>query len=227
MDSNVEMVEKKRRAQSFDDDDDIVAADDLRNHEARAPRPAETLSSEITSHPEVIFRNHRFLMALVAIILGFAFVIGSFYIENEPFPPKNGESLSGGEMGENGQQPNANKLSHASGLLPSAKHQGKDWTKHHANKNSPIGASDSDHLNPSQDQNDQQEVLNWQQATVSFYNGKKYEVVKQMEHDKHAFTYVLKKIPASFTHVLFLPSRTTYQLLIFSSHTLQRGSNLF
>jgi hypothetical protein len=202
MDSNVEMVEKKRRAVSFDDDGDdvIVAADDLRNHEARgAPKPAETFSSEITSHPERIFRNQRFLMALLAIILGLAFVIGSFYIENEPVVPSNGESLSGGEMGENGQEqvahqaPNANKMSQASGSLPSAKHQGKDWAKHHAaSKHTPAENGASDHLNPSEDQVDlQQEVLKWQQATVSLDDGKKYEVVKQMEHDKHAFTYVL------------------------------------
>jgi hypothetical protein len=227
MDSNVEMVETKRRAMGTfddnvddDDDDDIVAADDLRNHEARGEPPVrpsaadETFSNEITPHPEVLYRNHRgCLLALLAVLLGLAFVVGSFYIENEPVQHQgDGESLFGGEMGGNGQQqqpaiPNINKVLQATGVLPSAKHQGKDWAKHHANKqhwsSAPTsgtdGASDnSDPLNPSQDQQidqqqKEQEVINWQQAAVSFDDGKKYEIVKQIAHDRGAFTYVLKK----------------------------------
>jgi hypothetical protein len=237
MDSNVEMVEKKRHAiGSFDDDfddDEIVAADGLKNHEARASEPtpitrpaAETFSSSEISllHPAVPCRNHHcFFMALLTILLGFAFVIGSFYIANEPDGYQgDGESLFGGEMGDNGQQqqqqqgavPNINKVLQATGVLPSAKHQGKDWAKHHANKqhsssSSSTGAdsdNDCDHLNPPQDhseQQQQQEVINWQQAKVSFDDGKKYEIVKQIEHDPGAFTYVLRKFISLLFHVFF------------------------
>jgi hypothetical protein len=104
-------------------------------------------------------------------------------------------------------------------VLPSAKHQGKDWAKHHANKqhsssSSSTGAdsdnNDTDHLSPPQDhseqqqQQQQQEVINWQQAKVSFDDGKKYEIVKQIEHDPGAFTYVLRKFISLLFHVFFL-----------------------